>query len=136
MAVILIVSSDAEVVSMVSGTVESLGHTPLPLFTTENVVEDVVLNNVAMVLLSESLVPYSGWETCELLRGDPTVPRDIPILMLTEGRGNIRRLEKAGFNGTLDPDTATAEVGEEFSRLLGPRAVPEGLDPLADLRLE
>lgn len=136
MGVILIASNDIEQVARIAGTVESLGHTPLPLHSTENVIEDVLLNGVAMVLLSENLVPYSGWETCELLRADPTIPPDLPILLLLEGRGNVRRLEKSGFDGTLDPAAPTALVGEEFSRLLGPRAAPEGLDPLADLQLE
>ncbi len=135
MAVILIATDDAETVSILSPMLESLGHSPLSVQTTENMIEDVVLNEAAMVLVAEDVVPYSGWECCEILRGDPSIPRELPVLMLTEGRGNVRRLEKCGFSGTLDPQITGAELGEELTRHLGEHAAPDRYDPLADLNL-
>lgn len=136
MAVILIASNDFEDVFMMSGTVESLGHKALPLLSTENLVEDVLFNKVEMVLVTEGLQPFSGWESCEILRGDPTVPERLPILMLVHGPGNVRRLEQYGFTGTLDPGASSAELGEAIVRELGDRAAPADLDALAELDLE
>ena len=135
MAVILIATDDAAAVSHFGQTLASLGHTPLPLASTENIVEDVTLNGVAAILIAENIGPYSSWDCCEMLRRDPTVPADLPVFMLTPGRGNVRRLEKCGFTGTMEPQITAGELAEELSRHLGENAAPEDIDPLADLRL-
>lgn len=125
MAIILIASDDAGTISILAQTAESLGHTPLRLSGTENIVEDVVLNDVELVLLAPDLEPFSGWEACEMLRGDPSVPGNLPILLITKGR-HVRRLEKCGFNGTLDPDDSAALLSEIYARFLGGHTgVPE-----------
>jgi hypothetical protein len=136
MSIILIATNDTQVASVMIGTIEAIGHTPLTVSTTENIVEDVVLNEAAMVLVAEDLEPYSGWDVCELLRNDPGVPSELPVLMLVRGPGNLRKLEKFGFSGTLDPGRSSAEVGDALQRYLGEAAVPEGLDPLAELELD
>jgi hypothetical protein len=135
-AVVLIASENAEEVGVLAGAIESLGHTALPLVTTENIVEDVTLNDVRLVLLAEHLLPYTSYETCGMLREDPTVSPELPILMIVRGPGNARKLEQSGFTGTIDPDMSAAELSEEVVRQLGDDAVPEEIDPLAGLPLE
>ena len=136
MAVILVATDDLATASVLSGTIESMGHTPLAVASTENIIEDILLNEVVMVLVAEGLEPFSGWDVCEIIRNDPTVSREFPVLMLVHGKGNVRRLEKCGFTGTISPGLSAADLSEEIHRHLRENLVPDPFDPLAELELE
>ena len=136
MAVVLLGTDDAATADILAHTVAALGHTPLSLSGTENIVEDVVLNGVPLVLLAPGLRPFSGWDACEILRSDPTVPKELSIVLLTDGRVNMRRVETCGFSGILDPQSAAAELSEAIIGHLGDRAAPDDLNPLAELELD
>ena len=136
MSVILVATVDTEYLSILSNTIEALGHTPLPLRGTENVVEDVTLNDAELVLVAPDLLPCAGGAPCEILREDPTVPAELPILLLIDGKGDVRRIEKTGFSGTLSPALSAAELSEEIVRQLGENAAPADFDPVTGQRVE
>jgi len=79
MATILLTGEDASALSSIAATIESMGHATLQAHTTENIVEDVVLNDVSLVIAMESSIPFSGYEVADILREDPTVPPALPM---------------------------------------------------------
>jgi len=136
LSVVLVASEGVHEVEQLAGSIASMGYTPLPLFSTENIIEDVTLNSVRLVILSDQLTPFSGNETCTMLRSDPGIDPSLPILLLADGRVDPRRLEKYGFTGTLNPEASTAEQAEEVIRLLGDYAAPDALNPLKSLGID
>ncbi len=131
MATILITGDDFASIDRVRGVTESLGHAVLHAVTTENVIEDVTLNEVALILVSKNTRPFTEWEVCEMLRADPTIPADLAIVLLHTGDFDHRRFSNSRFSGHLNADMAAPLLSEEIIRHLGKNAAPESTDPLA-----
>lgn len=131
MATILITGGDTSAVDAVRGVAEGLGHRLLHTVTTENVNEDVVFNDVPLVIVSENTSPFDAWEVCKLLRDDPTIPKDLAILLMHTGDVNPRRYSASGFTGKLEAASGAHLWSEEIVRQLGEYAAPETTDPLA-----
>jgi DNA-binding response OmpR family regulator len=129
MATILITGDDFAAVNPVRGVAEGLAFTILHAYTTENVVEDAVLNGVALVIVGESSRPFDGWEVCAMLRADPAIPADLPILLMHGGDVNERRFEKAGFSGKIAANAPAALWTEEIVRQMGERASNASVNP-------
>lgn len=131
MATVLITGDNFAEIGRVRGVVEGLGHSVLHEVTTENVIEDVALNEVALVIASENTLPFSEWEICAMLRGDPASPFDLAIILLHTGDVDRRRFAASGFDGKIDADMPAQILSEEIVRRLGKNAAPETTDPLA-----
>lgn len=132
MATILVTGDDFTAVDRVRGVVESLGHSLLHSVTTENIVEDILLNEVPLVIVAQNSRPLSEWEVCAELRGDPTLPGDLDVLLLHFGDIDRRRLADSDFDGELEPNFPADVMREVIVRHLGVRAAPELGDPLAN----
>ncbi len=131
MATILITGGDTAAVDAARGVAEGMGHCVLHVVTTENLIEDVMFNNVLLVIVSETTAPFDGWEVCKLLREDPSISRDLAILLMHTGDVNPRKYSGSGFTGKIDADADAHLWTEEIVRQLGQYAAPETTDPLA-----
>ncbi len=47
-----------------------------------------------LVFLDQHLSVFDGFEVCGLLRGDPEVPRELPVILLSDEEIDPHRLEK------------------------------------------
>ncbi len=121
MTTILITGDDFAAVKPVRGVAEALGFAVLHAYTTENIVEDAFLNDVALVIAAESSQPFDAWEVCEILRADPSIPSGLPIVLMHGGDVNPRRFEKAGFSGKIAANAPDAVWIEEMVRLVANR---------------
>ncbi len=128
MAAILITGDNYAAVSQIRGVAEGLGHFLLHAPTTENVIEDVMLNQVVLVIASENSRPFSEWEVCDMLREDPTLPFGLAILLLHSGDVDRRRFAASKFDGKIDADMPAQILTEEIVRHLGVNAGPETSD--------
>lgn len=125
MATILISAEDSRLAERLAATVEGLGHTALQILTTENVAEDVRLNDVDLVITGLSTSPFDGLETCDLLRADPDVAARLPILLATDEGVDPKRIEKAGISEVVATEVDAAVLNETLVRCLGEAAVPD-----------
>jgi len=79
-----------------------------------------------LVFLDIMMPIYSGYETCELLRNDPEVPKELPIVFLTSLDADTRMLEKVGASDHLPKRHMVVELREVLAKHLGPEANPLG----------
>ena len=59
---ILITGDDFAAIQPVRAVAEGLGFTVLHAHTTENIVEDILLNDVTLVVAGENSHPFDAWE--------------------------------------------------------------------------
>ncbi|GMV95010.1 MAG: hypothetical protein AMXMBFR82_47880 [Candidatus Hydrogenedentota bacterium] len=77
-----------------------------------------------LVFLDIMMPVYSGYETCELLRNDPEVPSELPIVFLTSLEPDTRMLERVGASDHLPKRHMVVELRELLARHLGADANP------------
>ena len=114
MARILLASSDAASLDVLSSEVSGDGHEVLEAVTGLEAYEMTLAEEPDMVFLTVPLSVFNGYETCEMLRQDPDVSPTLPIIFLVKEDVDKRRLENIGATGVLP----TIHQGCEVSDLL------------------
>lgn len=132
MATILLTGEDTAALETFAAVIESMGHTTIHAITTENVVEDVVINAVALVISLEASVPFSGFEVADILREDPSVPARLPILLAAEHEISARKIEAHGLSGVLSTGDPAHSIIERVVSLLGEDAAPDPHPAVSD----
>ena len=118
MDAMLITGNDLAAVQPLQGAAEALGFAVLHSLTTENVIEDVLLNDVAIVVTQLHSQPYDAWEVCALLRADPSIPSSVAIILMHNGDLDTRQLEKSGFTTALHADAPAAQWSDAIVKIL------------------
>lgn len=65
-----------------------------------------------LVFLETNLPTFNGYETCAMLRADPSLPAALPVLLLTGADFDSRALEKAGATGHFPKRHSFQELRE------------------------
>jgi len=136
MATVLVTGDDFAMASRLRGVVESLGHHMLHAVTTENIVEDIELNSVAVVYAMQKTQPFTEWEVSEMLAGDPAAPFGLSLVLLHSGDFDHRRYADSFFHDEMNSNLDAQLLAEAVVRHLGDRAGAETTDPLAGSGME
>jgi CheY-like chemotaxis protein len=124
MGMVLVACDDIALQQILTAELEAHEHTVITASTGQEVHERTLAANPDIIFLTVSLPVFSGLETVQVLRQDPQVPPELPIiLVLTSdvGQGAIRR---AKVTDVLPVQHSAAEVLELLSRYLPPEALP------------
>lgn len=119
MAHVMLASEDEALIAQFTATIEAEGHTitvasnGLEAYTQANAEQPV------LVLLDEVLGVHGALETAEIIRNDPELPADIPILILTGDDMDPRKLSQSGATGQLARDSGSVSIRDAVVRLIG-----------------
>ena len=118
MAKILIAGDDAECVDILSAEVAALGH-EVVLATTGQDAYDLALEMpLDMIFLDLQLPIFNAFETCRMMRGDPDIAAQLPIIFIAKRHVDIREMEQAGATGWITKDHAAYEVNDLLAQYL------------------
>jgi len=113
MDTILIVGQDSQEIDNLAQTLESYGYSTISLDSTVDVVDSVLEDeNIRLVIVEEKMPVYSGMETCRMLRNDPEISSELPVILLTRDSPRAQELEEAGVTDVI-PYGADAHVIRE-----------------------
>lgn len=116
MATILIATMDSGVYDILSAEVEGEGHDVLWATDGKDAIDLTVERRPVTVFLEPELPIFSGFEVAEILRGDPDVPRDLPLLVLCDEPIEPHRFERSGFTSQFPKAHAHQQLREVLAQ--------------------
>jgi len=118
MANILIAGGDTASLAVIEAELSAQGHQVISAVDGQDAYERVLAEIPDAVFLEANLPVFNGYETCQLLRGDPQVPPGLPIFVLTAADVDGRALQKVRPTGTLPKRHQAWELQELLSKHL------------------
>lgn len=119
MAKILVVGDDIAAVDLMAVSAEGLGYEVVTLYESIDALECAVAENVDLVILEENMNVFNGFEVATAMRGEPDVPEDLPILIMTRNSIKPQDLERAGVIDTIHPEPDPATLRELLVHHIG-----------------
>ncbi len=124
MAKILIADDDTLSLEEMASTISAEGHEVLCATDGQQACELTLSQQPDLVILGASLPIFTGYETCALIRNDPSNPPTLPIVIVTSVDFDSRMLDKVGATKRLPKNHSVIELRDLLVSLLGPLAVP------------
>ncbi len=113
MATILVATIDSQAFDSLSSEIMGEGHEVLWAGDGQEACD--LAPDAELVFLDASLPIFDGYEVAALLRGDPEVPRDLPILLFSDDAAEPHQFERAGFTGQFRKSHSYCDVRELLS---------------------
>jgi len=123
MARILLANDDSLGAELIALTLSAEGHEVLSAMNGFDAYQTAVHDDPDLVILEAQMPIYSGFEICEMLRNDPAVPPDLPIIFVTTGDEDRRRMERVGVTDILPTTAVSSELRDLLVKHLGVKAV-------------
>lgn len=117
MATVLIATMDSRAYDSLSSEIQGEGHEVLWASDGQEACE--LAARVELVFLDTALPVFSAYEAVALLRGDPDIPRALPVLLLSDDIPEPHEFERAGFTGQFRKSHSFCDVRELLSKYLG-----------------
>lgn len=122
MATVLIAGEDWTSMDNMAATIGSEGHRVLTAATGLDAYEMTLAEQPDLVMLEVSMPVFDGFETCEMLRGDPEIPPTLPIVFMLSEDVDTRRLEQVGATDQVSKSIVSVELRDLLVKLLGDKA--------------
>ncbi|MFA6241761.1 MAG: response regulator [Candidatus Hydrogenedentales bacterium] len=119
MAKILVADDDMASLDVMALALSAEGHEVLCATNGQEAYEMALDNQPDLVLLDIMMPIYSGYEVCELLRNDTTVPANLPVVFLTSMDADKRMMEKVGATDHLPKRHMVVELRDLIIKHLG-----------------
>ena len=123
MATILIADQDYTSSAIMAACLEGEGHTVVIAMTGLEAQELALSELPDMIFLATALPIFNGFETCEMLRDDPEVPKELPIVLIASDTPDTHTLEHVGATSFFMREHLSADLRELVINLLGDKAV-------------
>ena len=123
MARILVADDDAASLEVMSTALSAEGHEVLCAANGQEAYETTLAEKPDLVFLDIMMPIYDGYETCRMLRADPEVPQDLPIIFLSSADTDARMLEKVQATDHLPKRHMVATMRDMLAKHLSPDAV-------------
>ncbi len=120
MARVLIATDDARLMANVEAAVVARGHESVEAIDGQDAIGRVLADAPDMAFLDAGLTVFNGLEACEALRAHPDVPRNLPIILLSDVRIETRQLENAGVTELFPKQFASVDIEDLLVRFLTP----------------
>ena len=124
MAKILLATDDAELYTILSAEIEGEGHVCLWTVEGQEAYEIALNEQPDAVLLDVALDIFDGFECCTMLREDPDIPKELPILLLSDDSINPKLLERVHASGHFPKTHVAHELVGVLVDLLPPDSMP------------
>ena len=119
MATVLIVGEDIGHVDFMETMVEGLGYEVVTVYESIDALDVVLGQPFSLVMLDEKMSGLTGYELCSVLRGDPEIDNDLPILMFDKGFLDDDKVKSSGVTETILPELDPGIMTEILVRLIG-----------------
>lgn len=123
MATILVATIDSQAFESLSSEILGEGHEVLWAGDGKEACD--LAPGAALIFVDAALPIFDGFEVATILRGDPDVPRDLPILLLSDDAAEPHQFERAGFTGQFRKSHSYCDVREVLSCHLRATAAAE-----------
>ncbi|MBI5090817.1 MAG: response regulator [Candidatus Hydrogenedentes bacterium] len=123
MARILVANDDSLGAELLALTLTAEGHEVIPAVNGFDAYESAVHDDPDLVILDPVMPIYSGYDICEMLRNDPAIPKELPVVFMTTGNEDRRRIERVGATDTISKNYAAVELRDLLVKHLGTKAV-------------
>lgn len=124
MARILIADDDSSAFEVMSVALAADGHEVLYAADGQEAYQKTLEAKPDLVFLDVMMPVFDGFETCRMLRDDPDVPAELPIVFLTSVDTVSKKFEEAGGTDYLPKRHMIQDLQDLLVRHLGPKAVP------------
>lgn len=121
MATVLIATMDSQAYESLSSEIQGEGHEVLWASDGQEACE--LACGAALVFLDQVLPVFSAFEVVTALRGNPDLPRELPVLLLSDDVPEPHEFEMAGFTGQFRKSHSYCDVRELLSKHLPSHAV-------------
>jgi CheY-like chemotaxis protein len=95
----IIGTDDLGIIETLGAEIQALGYETVCAANGLEVIEAVGRKCPSVVFLDASILVVSAYACCRELRQDPTVPKSLPIFLLTDNETSPRILARFGFTG-------------------------------------
>jgi DNA-binding response OmpR family regulator len=122
MANIILATPDTLIYDVFSAEIAAAGHQVYWASNGQEAYELALAHAADAVLLDAQLPVFNAFETCEMLRDDPDIPAQLPILLLTDEDIDPHKLERAHLTMAFPKTHLAQALNETLGALLGPKA--------------
>jgi twitching motility two-component system response regulator PilH len=107
----------------IEGTIAGEGHEVLTATDGLDAYTITLEKQADLVFLEVSMPVFNGFETCTMIRDDPEIDQDLPIVFLTNAPVDAKTIEQVGATDQLPKTHLSVELQEMLVRHLGEKAV-------------
>lgn len=122
MARILIASEDVGLLAVLSAEVAAEGHEVLEAMDGRDAVELSTSQGVDLVFLDFALPIFNGIEVCKLLRADPDLPSNLPVILVTNEDIDVHTRDRTRITELLPKAHLMHDVRDLLAEHLGAKA--------------
>lgn len=122
---ILIASNDQGLLDILCAELHGEGHEVECASNGQEACECALSGNPDLVFVDPSMPVFNGYEICQILRGDPDIPRTLPIIFLTTPDAQRKTMNQVGATSCLPKRHEAWEVRELLCKHLRPEAIPD-----------
>lgn len=122
MAKILVCTDSLEDQEVLCGELAAARHEVILAADGVDALKAVVEDAPHMVFLAESMPVFNAYEACRMMRDDPDVPDNLPIILLAQDAPDPRDLDSAGFSGYFLARSGAIDLRSLLVDHLGPLA--------------
>jgi CheY-like chemotaxis protein len=125
MAAILIAGADQAALETLAAEVAGEGHTVLTAQDGQTAYDVALAAQPDILFLEPNLPVLTGYETCSLIRGDPSFRPGLPVFILAGEDYDPVALRKCGVTGQFPKEHLVQELRDLLVKQLGAAAVPK-----------
>lgn len=116
MATILIATMDSTDYTTLSAEIEGEGYDVLWACDGQEAIEMVLTQQPMVAFIDINLTVFNGFEVADLLRGDPEVPKELPLLLFSDEAIEPHRFDTSGFTEQFHKTHSHQSLREALSR--------------------
>lgn len=124
MGKILVAGTDQRTMEVLSTELEAEGHELFEAKDGHEAHELALAEQPDLIFLDPKLAVFNGYELSTMLRGDPDVPAELPIVFLAPRNTDSKALAKAGVTRCLPKRHELWELRDLLAKHLGAVAIP------------
>jgi CheY-like chemotaxis protein len=116
---ILLAGQDAACLDILSAELAAEGYEIQRVWDGQTAYENVLATLPDLVFIELNLPVFNAYETCSLVRRDPSVPPGLPIFLFAESDFDPVASRKAGFTGVFPKRHLVLELRDLLAGHLG-----------------
>lgn len=112
MATVILATMDTQVHDTLSPEIAGEGHTVVWARDGQEACDGTLSEEPALIFVERALPIFDGFEVAEILRADPDVPRELPIILLSDEPVDPHQFARSGFTEQFPKSHGYFEVRE------------------------
>ena len=128
MAKILLAGEDQMTLDNMEATLSGEGYEVITAATGLEAYETTLSENPDLVFLEVNMPVFNGFETCEMIREDPEIPKNLPLVLIADDDVPAKKIEQYEVTDQLPKNHLSIELCELTINTLGAKD-PLELEP-------